>query len=115
MRVAEYRAEGYSDRISLARGMASTGGIITAAGVIMAIAFGALLLSETPALNEIGFFLSFSVLFDTFVMRSLVVPAMMAILGRWAWWPTKYPTALIRSVGLVPEDAALPNFSVCPR
>jgi hypothetical protein len=44
----------HSDKISLARGMGMTGGIITAAGVIMAIAFGALIFSETPALNEIG-------------------------------------------------------------
>ena len=46
MRVAEYRAEGYSEKLSLARGMVMTGGIITAAGVIMAIAFGALMFSE---------------------------------------------------------------------
>ena len=46
MRVIEYRDEGHSEKISLARGVSMTGGIITAAGVIMAIAFGALLFSE---------------------------------------------------------------------
>ena len=46
MRVAEFRQAGYSEKISLARGMSMTGGIITAAGVIMAIAFGALIFSQ---------------------------------------------------------------------
>ncbi len=46
MRVAEFRDSGHSDKLSLARGMSMTGGIITAAGVIMAIAFGALIFSQ---------------------------------------------------------------------
>ena len=91
MRVIEFRVEGYSDSISLARGVYRTGRIITAAGIIMAIAFGALLFSDTPALNQLAFFLSFAVLFDTFVIRSVVVPAMMGLLGSWNWWPRKLP------------------------
>ena len=109
MRVVEYRMEGYSDRISLARGVYRTGRIITAAGLIMAIAFGALLLSQTPALNQLSFFLSFAVLFDTFVIRSIAVPALMTLLGRWNWWPRKLPVPKYTSILGTPEDRCLPH------
>lgn len=57
------------------------------AGAIMAIAFVGLLFSGEPILNQLSFFLVFSVLFDTLVVRSILVPAMMTMLGRWNWWP----------------------------
>jgi uncharacterized membrane protein YdfJ with MMPL/SSD domain len=107
-RVIEYRLLGFSERVSLARGVYRTGRIITAAGIIMAIAFGALLFSQTPGLNQLAFFLSFAVLFDTFVIRSVVVPAMMGILGRWNWWPRKLPKAQYDHIAGIHEDELLP-------
>ena len=53
----------------------------------MAVAFFGLILSNLPAINELGFYLVFSVLFDTFIVRSLLVPSLMGILGEVNWFP----------------------------
>ena len=58
----------------------------------MAIAFFGMLLSSTQVLNVLGFFLVAAVLFDTFVVRTLLVPAVMSLIGRYNWWPIM-PTA----------------------
>jgi len=61
-RVVEYRTEGRSDAESVLLGLAKTGRIITAAGLIMAIAFFGLLLSDQSSMNQLSFFLVVSVL-----------------------------------------------------
>jgi len=92
-RVVEYRKLGYNDRAAIVKGLYRTGGIITAAGVIMFIAFAGLMLSEEMVLNQYGFMLSFAVLADTFVVRTLVVPAIMSLAGPVNWWPGAMPPA----------------------
>eukprot|EP00755_Sulcionema_specki_P024091 Sspe_Gene.80441::Locus_50807_Transcript_1_1_Confidence_1.000_Length_2804::g.80441::m.80441/K06994/K06994; putative drug exporter of the RND superfamily len=86
-RIVEYRRLGYSTPDAIVYGMTQTGYIITAAGVIMAIAFSGLLFSQEPFMHQLSFFMVFAVLFDTFVVRSVLVPACMGILGEWNWWP----------------------------
>jgi uncharacterized membrane protein YdfJ with MMPL/SSD domain len=68
-RVAEYRKMGYTDRAAILKGVYKTGGIITAAGIIMAIAFTGPTMSNQLVLNEFGFMLCVAVLVDTFVVR----------------------------------------------
>lgn len=64
-----------------------TGGIITACAVIMAGAFGTLMLSSTAILQEFGFALAFAVLLDAMLVRTYLTPAIMKILGpKWTWW-----------------------------
>eukprot|EP00466_Bigelowiella_natans_P011557 jgi/Bigna1/89746/estExt_fgenesh1_pg.C_540141 len=65
--------------------------IITAAGIIMAIAFGGMLFSTTDTLNQIAWILFSSVLFDTFVVRTVLVPAVLTLAARVNWWPRKVP------------------------
>ncbi|KAJ9463892.1 Mycolic acid-containing lipids exporter MmpL11 [Diplonema papillatum] len=86
-RIMEYRRAGHATRDSIVLGLARTGRIITAAGVIMAVAFSGLLFSDEPFLHQISFYMVFAVLFDTFIVRSLLVPATMSILNDWNWWP----------------------------
>lgn len=62
-------------------------------GCIMAVAFAGLLLSGISALNQYSFMMTFGVLLDTFVIRTLIVPALMSILGDINWWPTVFPTS----------------------
>lgn len=69
------------------RGVAHTGGVISAAGLILAGTFAALLLTPIGSLVQMGFAIAFGVLLDTFVVRPLVIPAIARMLGRWAWWP----------------------------
>ncbi len=68
---------------------AFTGGIITSAGIILAGTFAALAISPIKMLLQIGVAIAMGVLIDTFVVRSLLVPAVAVILGKWNWWPAK--------------------------
>jgi uncharacterized membrane protein YdfJ with MMPL/SSD domain len=90
-RISEYRSNSYSDRAAIIKGVYKTGGIITAAGVIMAIAFSGLMLSSLQIIVQAGFILTFAVLVDTFVIRTILVPAIMSIAEKWNWWPGKVP------------------------
>jgi putative drug exporter of the RND superfamily len=67
-------------------GMASTGSVITAAGAIMVVVFGAFLLSPDRMLQQFGLGLAVAVLLDAFIIRCLIVPAVMRLFGASAWW-----------------------------
>ena len=90
-RISEYRKMGYTEKASIHKGVYRTGSIITAAGIIMTIAFSGLLLSTEMILNQFGFMLCFAVLVDTFVVRTILVPSIMSLAERWNWWPSKLP------------------------
>ena len=63
-----------------------TGGIITALALIMAGAFGTIMLSSNAMLQQFGFALLVAVLFDAMVVRTYIVPAAVTLMGKWAWW-----------------------------
>jgi len=86
-RIFEYREKGYNDNSAVLIGLYKTGGIITAAGIIMTLAFGGLLLSQTIALNQWACYLTGAVLLDTFLIRTVVVPILMGYTGKQSWWP----------------------------
>ncbi|KAF4686816.1 hypothetical protein FOZ60_004786 [Perkinsus olseni] len=93
-RITESRKLGYGDKASIEIGVWKTGSVISMAGVIMAVAFLGLVLTSSPMLNQAGFLLVVAVLLDTFVVRPFMTPALMAILGRWNWWPHKTASVL---------------------
>ena len=64
----------------------NTGGIITAAAIILAGSLGALMLSSDLLLKQIGFAFSFSILVDALFVRTYLVPAVMSFLGKWNWY-----------------------------
>ena len=66
-------------------------GMCAAAGIIMAIAFFGLLLSNQASMNQLSFFLVIAVLFDTFIVSTILVPACMSIIGSGNWWPLVVP------------------------
>jgi RND superfamily putative drug exporter len=74
-------------------GLAATGGVITAAAAIMIVVFAAFILSPDRMLQQFGLGLAVAVLLDAVVIRCLIVPAVMRLLGRHAWW---LPAALAR-------------------
>jgi len=90
-RVLEYRKSGFSDRASFAYGVGKTGPVITSAGWVMAIAFGGLMLSDQPVLNQTSLLLVVAVLVDTFFIRTLATPAIHARFGKYNWWPRSVP------------------------
>jgi putative drug exporter of the RND superfamily len=75
-------------RQGMVRGLAVTGAVITSAGIVLAGTFGALAILPLVALTEIGFTIAFGVLLDTFLVRSLLVPALVFELGPRVWWPS---------------------------
>ncbi|MCK5926872.1 MAG: MMPL family transporter [Nocardioides sp.] len=75
------------DRDEVARAVTATGPVITAAGLIFASTFVALLFSPVEALAQTGFAVAAGLLLDTFVVRTLVVPACAALLEDRSWWP----------------------------
>jgi RND superfamily putative drug exporter len=81
----EWRRTGDATR-AVREGMASTGSVITAAAAIMIVVFGAFLLSDDRMLQQFGLGLAVAVLLDAFVIRCLIVPAVMRLLGPAAWW-----------------------------
>jgi len=78
----------HGTREGVVRGLAATGGVITSAGVILAGTFAVLGVLPLVALAEIGFIVAFGVLLDTFVVRSVLVPALAIDVGGAWWWPS---------------------------
>ena len=86
-RVREARANGSSERRAIADGLAHTGRLITSAAAIMIVVFGAFMAGDFLLMKMLGFALAVSVLLDATVMRLAVSPALLALAGRWNWWP----------------------------
>jgi RND superfamily putative drug exporter len=74
-------------REAMLTGLAATGGVITSAGIVLAGTFSVLAVLPLVALTQIGVTVAFGVLLDTFVVRSLLVPALTWELGERTWWP----------------------------
>ncbi|MET7453368.1 MMPL family transporter [Streptomyces sp. NPDC005574] len=74
-------------REGVLRGLVTTGGVITSAGVVLAATFAALGVIPLAFLAQIAFIVAFGVLLDTLVVRSLLVPALARDIGPRAWWP----------------------------
>ncbi|HSC49641.1 MAG TPA: MMPL family transporter [Gaiellaceae bacterium] len=75
-------------REGMLRGLAVTGAVITSAGVVLAGTFATLAVLPLVALTELGFVVAFGVLLDTFLVRSVLVPALVLDLDRSTWWPS---------------------------
>ena len=76
-------------RGAMLTGLAVTGGVITSAGVVLAGTFSVLAVLPLVALTQIGITVALGVLLDTFVVRSILVPALTFELGERVWWPSR--------------------------
>jgi RND superfamily putative drug exporter len=76
-------------RRGVIRGLTVTGGVITSAGIVLAATFAVLGVLPLVFLAELGFAVAFGVLLDTIVVRSLLVPSIVHLLGPKTWWPSK--------------------------
>jgi RND superfamily putative drug exporter len=75
---------------AIKEGVGETGSVITSAGLILAGTFAVLATLPIQVLVQFGIITAIGVLLDTFVVRPFLVPAITALLGRWAFWPAKY-------------------------
>jgi putative drug exporter of the RND superfamily len=92
----------HGTRDGMVRGLAVTGTVITSAGLVLAGTFSTLAVLPLVFLTEIGFVIAVGILIDTFLVRSLLVPALMLEIGDEIWWPS----ALARRAGREREAAA---------
>ena len=98
----------YGLRQGIATAVGRTGGVVTSAGIILAGTFGVLTTLPLRDIFQLGFAVSLGVLIDTFIVRALLVPSMVAMLGEWSWWPrTVNPEQSEAS----PEPTAATSFS----
>jgi RND superfamily putative drug exporter len=76
-------------REGMIKGVTVTGGVITSAGIVLAATFTVLGILPLVFLAELGFAVSFGVLLDTLIVRSILVPALVHSIGAKTWWPSK--------------------------
>jgi RND superfamily putative drug exporter len=76
-------------RRGVIKGLTVTGGVITSAGIVLAATFAVLGVLPLVFLAQLGFAVAFGVLLDTIVVRSLLVPALVHVIGPKIWWPSK--------------------------
>jgi RND superfamily putative drug exporter len=96
---------------AVALGLAKTGRIVTAAGLIMFAAFMGFVVGSILGLQQFGFGLAAAILIDVTVIRALLVPSAMKLFGRWNWWlpPNVARLARVKSSPLDPKPAASPS------
>ena len=76
-------------RKGVIKGLTVTGGVITSAGIVLAATFAVLGVLPLVFLAQLGFAVAFGVLLDTIIVRSLLVPALVHVIGPKIWWPSK--------------------------
>ena len=93
-------------RDAMLKGLAVTGGVITSAGVVLAGTFSVLAVLPLVALTQIGITVALGVLLDTFIVRSVLVPALTFEVGERVWWPSSLAR---RSRSLSPPAMRVPG------
>lgn len=85
---AREEAAQHGARAGMVRAVSATGGVITSAGIVLAAVFGVLGVLPLIVLTQLGIIVGLGILLDTFVVRTLVIPALFALIGDRIWWPT---------------------------
>jgi putative drug exporter of the RND superfamily len=85
-----------SNTSAVTHGLASTGRIVTAAGLIMAVTFSGFLLGSIPPMQQLGFGLATAILIDITLVRGLLLPSTMALAGRWNWYLPAWTARALR-------------------
>jgi len=106
-RIKEARDNGASDSECVAIGLERTGRIVTAAALLFAVAIGAFATSKIIFIKQNGVGTALAVLIDASIVRALLVPSLMELLGKWNWWAPAPLRRLHDRYGI--NEAALPE------
>ena len=101
----EAYVHGAPARLAVMQGVKAGRAVVTAAGLIMVAVFGGFVFSDATIIRAIGFGLAFGVLIDAFIVRMLLMPALMHLLGTSAWWLPRWLDRILPNVDV--EGAAL--------
>jgi RND superfamily putative drug exporter len=99
----EAYAHGLEARKAVVRGVRAGRSVVIAAAIIMISVFGGFIFSEMTMIKPVGFGLSIGVLLDAFVVRLVLIPSVMTLLGKSAWWLPKWLSKLIPNVDIEGE------------
>ncbi|MFD0367948.1 MMPL family transporter [Streptomyces sp. NPDC127114] len=108
-RMREAYVHGARPAEAVVTGFRYGGRVVTAAAIIMTSVFGGFVMESDDFVKMIGFGLATAVLFDAFVVRMAVVPALFALLGRSAWWLPKWLDRLLPDIDVEGEKLARPD------
>jgi len=98
-RIREEIEKGLDEKEAIKTAIVTTGPVITGAAIVLAAAFSTLMLSQTLLLRQIGFTIALAALLDAFIIRPLVVPALITLAGRYNWlWFTGYSVPIRRTI-----------------
>ncbi|MEU9805100.1 RND family transporter [Mycobacterium sp. NPDC050853] len=98
--VARFKEEiGAGIKTGIVRAMVGTGSVVTTAGLIFGFTMFALIAGYSSTLAQIGTTVGVGLLLDTLVVRSLVIPSIATLLGRWFWWPIRVSSRPAREAG----------------
>jgi RND superfamily putative drug exporter len=98
-RIKEARDAGESNSESVAVGLGRTGRVVTAAALLFCVAIGAFATSQIVFIKELGIGTAVGVILDATIVRALLVPALMGLLGKWNWWAPRPLRWLHRRIG----------------
>jgi RND superfamily putative drug exporter len=99
-RIKELRDQGLDNHESVAQGVAKTGRVITSAALLFCVAIGAFSLSGIVFIKQLGIGTALAVAIDATLIRALLVPALMALLGDYNWWAPRWMKRLHARIGL---------------
>jgi RND superfamily putative drug exporter len=111
-RMREVREQTGDDQEAVVTGLRRSGRVVTCAALLLAVVFGAFMTGGFSPILQIGLGLTLAVLIDATVVRMLLVPATMALLGRYAWWAPKPLRRVHERVGLSEPEAARPSVTM---
>ena len=103
-RMREAHVHGMSTRDAIVDGFRNSARVVTAAAAIMISVFAAFILIDEPIIKSMGFALAIAVLFDAFVVRMALIPALMYLLGEKAWWLPSWLDRLLPNVDVEGEQ-----------
>jgi RND superfamily putative drug exporter len=109
-RIRERYVATRNNRLAVEQGIGITGGIITGAALIMVAVFAAFALSSITFIKALGFTMALAVLVDATIVRGLLVPAFMRVMGRVNWWAPRWVQRAVARLGLYegPVEADAP-------
>ncbi|WP_372345330.1 MMPL family transporter [Streptomyces sp. KL116D] len=108
-RIREAALRGAGTRRAVLDGVGSSAGVVTSAAFVMVTVFASFVSLHFIEMKQIGFALAVAVLLDAFVIRVLILPALMLLLGVASWWPSRGPARALRERSKAPAGADLAN------
>jgi uncharacterized membrane protein YdfJ with MMPL/SSD domain len=114
-RIKEARDQGHDELGSIVLGVGRVGRIVSAAAILFCVALGALAISQIVFIKELGVGTAVGVLIDATIVRAFLMPALMALLGRWNWWGPGPLQWLHRRFGLREDTPVAIATSTDPR